>query len=74
MLGQGPEGQGHAGRHRGDEADLAGVEAGLADFDAAFAAGRYKEALAKAEAAQQTVDGVRADIQAALDAKAAARR
>ncbi len=74
MLAKAPKGKGTQADIEAMKSDLAGVEAGLADFDAAFAAGRYKEALAKAQAAQQTVDGVRADIQAALDAKAAARR
>jgi len=56
------------------KADVAGVEAGLADFDAAFSAGRFKEALAKAQAAQETLDAIKADIQAAIEAKAAGRR
>ena len=73
MIAKAPKGKGTQADIEAMKADVAGVEAGLADFEAAFSAGRYKEALAKAEAANQTLERIKADIQAAIDAKAAAR-
>ncbi len=74
MISKAPKGKGTQADIDAMKADLTGVEAGFAEFDAAFSAGRYKEALAKAEAANQTLDRIKADIQVAIDAKAAARR
>jgi hypothetical protein len=74
MIDKAPKGKGTQADIDAMKADLAGVEAGFADFDAAFSAGRYKEALAKAEAANGTLNRIKADIQAAIDARAAARR
>lgn len=74
MIARAPKGKGTQADIEAMKVDLAGVEAGIADFEAAFSAGRYKEALAKAEAANQTLDRIKADIQAAIDAKAAAGR
>ena len=68
-----PKGKGTQADIEAMKADLAGVESGVADLDSTFDGGRYKEAKAKAEAAQQTLDRIKADIQAAIDAKKAAR-
>jgi len=74
MIAKAPKGKGTQADIEAMKTDVAGVEAGLVEFEAAFSAGRYKEALAKAEAAKQTLDGIQGDIKAAIDAKAAARR
>jgi len=74
MIDKAPKGKGTKADIEAMKADVAGVEAGLVDFDAAFSAGHFKEARAKAEAAQQTLDRIKADIQAAIAAKASGRR
>jgi hypothetical protein len=51
------------------KSDIAGVEAGLADMDAAIAAGKYKDAKVKAEAGKATLDKIVADVEAAIAAK-----
>jgi len=70
MIVTAPKGKGTKADLEAMTADVAAVETGLADFDATFAAGRYKEAQAKAEAAQKTLDGIKADIEAAIAARA----
>lgn len=74
MIAKAPKGKGTQADIEAMKADVASVESGLADFDAAFSAGRYKEAVAKAEASRETLNRIQADIQAAIDAKAAGRR
>jgi roadblock/LC7 domain-containing protein len=56
------------------KADLAGIEASFAEIDGAVAAGKYKDAGAKLDAAQQGADKIKADIEAAIAAKSAARK
>jgi hypothetical protein len=68
-LAKAPRGKGTAADLEAMKGDVAGVEAALADMDAALAAGKYKDAKVKAEAAKATLDKVVADVQAAIDAK-----
>jgi hypothetical protein len=74
MLETAPKGKGTKADIEAMKSDVAAVEAGLPDLDAAFSAGKYKEAKAKAEAAQKTLDGIKSDIEAAIAARAAGRR
>jgi hypothetical protein len=68
-LAKAPKGKGTAADLEAMTADVTGVETALADLDAALAAGKYKDAKTKAEAAKATLDKVVADVQAAIDAK-----
>lgn len=73
-LAKAPKGKGSAADLEAMKADVSAVEASLADMDAALAGGSYKDAKVKAEAAKQTLDKVVADVEAAIAAKAGARR
>jgi hypothetical protein len=68
-LAKAPKGKGSAADLEAMAADLAGVQASLGQMDAAMAAGNYKDAKVKAEAAKQTLDKIVADVQAAVEAK-----
>ena len=68
-LAKAPKGKGSAADLEAMNADVAGVESSLAAMDAAMAAGNYKDAKVKAEAAKQTLDKIVADVQAATLAK-----
>jgi len=64
----------HAPRGKGAEADLAvlrsdlsGVETTLTEMDSAFADEQYKESIAKAESAKQSIDAIRAEIERAVE-------
>jgi hypothetical protein len=70
-IAKAPKGKGTAADVEAMKSDIAGIEAGLGDLDAALAAGRFKEAKVKAEAAKQGLDKIVADVQAAIDAKKA---
>jgi PBP1b-binding outer membrane lipoprotein LpoB len=72
MIAKAPRGKGTRADIEAMKMDVAGVEAGLVDFESAFAAGRYKEALAKADAANETLDRIKADIEAAIGIRSAA--
>ena len=73
-LAKAPVGKGSAADLAAMKSDVAGVETSLADIDGAIAAGRYKDAKLKAEAAGATLQKVVADVQAAIAAKKAAKR
>ena len=73
-LANAPKGKGSAADLEAMKSDVAGVETSLADIDAAIAAGSYKDAKVKAEAAKATLDKIVADVQAAIDAKKGAKR
>jgi len=73
MLAKAPKGKGSAADIEAMKSDVAGIESSLADIDAAIAAGRFKDAMVKAEAAKQGLDRIAADVQAAMEAKKAAR-
>jgi hypothetical protein len=73
-LAKAPKGKGSAADLEAMTSDVTGVETSLADIDAAITAGKYKDAKAKAEAAKATLDKIVADVQAAIDAKKAAKR
>ncbi len=73
-LAKAPKGKGSAADIEAMKSDLAGVEAGLADMDAAIASGRYKDAKVKAEAARATLDKIVADVNAAAAMKKGAKR
>jgi len=68
-LAKAPKGKGSAADLEAMKGDVAGVETALADMDAALAAGKFKDAKTKAEAAKATLDKIVADVQAAIDAK-----
>lgn len=68
-LAKAPKGKGSAADLEAMNADVAGVEAALGEMDAAMAAGNFKDAKVKAEAAKATLDKIVADVQAAIDAK-----
>jgi hypothetical protein len=68
-LEKAPRGKGTAADLEAMKSDVAGVEAALADMDAALAGGTFKDAKVKAEAAKATLDKIVADVQAAIDAK-----
>jgi hypothetical protein len=70
VLAKAPKGKGSAADLEAMNADVAGVEAALADMDAAMSAGNFKDAKVKAEAAKATLDKVVADVTAAIAAKA----
>jgi hypothetical protein len=69
-LAKAPKGKGSAADLEAMTADVAGVQASLGEMDAAMAAGNYKDAKVKAEAAKATLDKVVADVTAAIAAKA----
>jgi colicin import membrane protein len=68
-LAKAPKGKGSAADIEAMNADVAGVESSLTAMDSAMAAGNYKDAKVKAEAAKQTLDKIVADVQAATLAK-----
>jgi hypothetical protein len=68
-LAKAPKGKGSAADLEAMNADVAGVEASLGEMDAAMAAGNYKDAKVKAEAAKATLDKIVADVAAAVAAK-----
>jgi len=68
-LAKAPKGKGSAADLEAMNADVAGVETALGEMDAAMAAGNYKDAKVKAEAAKATLDKIVADVQAATLAK-----
>jgi hypothetical protein len=72
-LAHAPKGKGSAADIEAMKSDVAGVEASLANLDATLAAGKYKDAKLKTEAAKQTLDKIVADVQAAAAAKAGAK-
>jgi hypothetical protein len=73
-LAHAPRGKGSAADIEAMKSDVAGVESSLGAMDAALANGNYKDAKVKAEAAKQTLDKIVADVQAAMAAKAGAKR
>ncbi len=73
-LARAPKGKGSAADLEAMNADVAGVESSLPAMDTAMAAGNYKEAKVKAEAARQTLDRIVADVQAAVAAKKAGQK
>jgi hypothetical protein len=74
VLEKAPKGKGSAADLEAMKSDVAGVEASLGEIDQAVAAGKYKDAKVKAEAARQTLDKIVADVQAAIDMKKTAGR
>ena len=68
-LAKAPKGKGSAADLEAMNADVAGVEASIGEMDAAMAAGNYKDAKVKAEAAKATLDRIVADVAAAIAAK-----
>ncbi len=74
VLAKAPKGKGSAADLEAMNADVAAVETSLPDMDAALAAGKYKDAKAKADAAKATLDKIAADVQAAIDAKKGAKK
>jgi hypothetical protein len=56
------------------QSDLMGVEQSLADADGTLAAGRYKEALSKAQASMNAANTIAADVNNAIALRAAKKR
>ncbi len=73
-LAKAPKGKGSAADIEAMKSDLTGVETGLSDMDAAIAAGKYKDAKVKAEAAKATLDKIVADVNAAAAMKKGAKK
>jgi hypothetical protein len=71
LLTKAPKGKGTQADIEAMKADLAAIGASVADMDTALAGGSYKDAKAKAEAAMQGLDKIKADIEAAMAAKKA---
>jgi hypothetical protein len=69
LLAEAPRGKGTRAEIDAITADVAAVEPGLKDFEARVAGGSYLEARAKAQAAQETLNKVKAEIQGAIAAK-----
>jgi len=67
MLANAPAGKGSKADLDAMKADLAGVETSIADADRAFGEGRYLEAKAKAMAARGAAEGVKAQVQQAIE-------
>lgn len=74
MLDKAPRGKGTRAEIDSMRADLAAVESGFADFDAAMGEGLYLDALGKAQAAQAAIDQVKTEIEGAIEARNQARR
>jgi hypothetical protein len=74
VLAKAPKGKGSAADIAAMKSDVTAVEAGLADMDAAIAAGKYKDAKVKAEAAKATLDKIVADVNAAIAMKKGAKK
>jgi hypothetical protein len=74
VLATAPKGKGSAADLEAMTADVTAVETALTDMDGALAAGKYKDAKVKADAAKQTLDKIAADVQAAIDAKKGAKK
>lgn len=74
LIAQAPRGKNEALAIQEMQGDLAGVESSLPEIESAFSSERYLDAIAKAEAAKQTVEGVRTEITTAIEASKAGRR
>ena len=74
MLANAPRGKGSRADIMVRKADLAAVETGLGEIEASFAAGDYADAIAKAEAANQTTLSTKEAIAAAIQLKSQASR
>ena len=74
MLASAPRGKGTQLDLEAMNADLAAVEASLAEIDQAFNSGDYLEAKAKAESAAASVNSVKTEIQTAIEMKKAGGR
>src|SRR5262245_28088609 len=68
-LEKAPKGKGTQADLEAMKADLAAAEASLNDANTAMSSGGYKDAKAKADAAQSTIQNVMSQIQAAIEAK-----
>ncbi len=73
-LAKAPKGKGTAADLKALDADLAGAESALTEAESAMNAERFLDAKAKAEAVKSKIGDVNNQIQAAIDAKAAAKK
>jgi len=73
MLASAPRGKGSAADLAVLQTDLTTIETSLSETESSFAAERYLDSKASAEAARQQAEQIRAAIQEAMDAKAAAK-
>jgi hypothetical protein len=67
MLDTAPKGKGTEADLAVLRSDLTGVETALTEMDTAFAEEKYLESIAKAEAAKQSVDAIRGEIEQAME-------
>lgn len=73
LMAEAPKGKGTQADLAALGSDLQQVEVTLTEADTAFAAGSYREASAKLEAAKQGGERIKSDIVAAIEARKAAR-
>ncbi|MBP7865737.1 MAG: hypothetical protein KA419_07285 [Acidobacteria bacterium] len=73
-LAKAPTGKGSAADLAAMKGDVDAAKKSVAEAQAAWDGGRYSDALTTANAAKQTADKVAADVQAAIDMKAGARK
>jgi len=69
LLGKAPRGKGTAADLEALKTDLAGAETAIGEADTAFAAERYLDARAKAEAAKTAAGGVTSAVEQAMAAR-----
>jgi len=67
LLDSAPKGKGTEADLAVLRSDLTGVETALAEMDTAFGEEQYLESIAKAEAAKQSVDAIRGEIERAME-------
>jgi hypothetical protein len=69
LVDQAPKGKGSQADIAALKADLAAAETSLAEAEAAAASGQYRDAVAKAESVQQSVQGVKMAVEEAQAAR-----
>jgi len=67
LLDSAPKGKGTEADLAVLRSDLTGVETAIAEMDTAFAEEQYLESISKAEAAKQSVDAIRGEIERAME-------
>jgi hypothetical protein len=73
LFEQAPTGKGTQADIAALKADLAAAETSLADAEASFSGGQYRDAVAKAESVQQSVQSVKMALEEAIAAKGGRR-
>jgi hypothetical protein len=73
LVADAPKGKGSAADIEALKADLAGIEATLAELDQALSSGKYQDAVAQARTALEGTGRVRNDVLMAMEAATQAR-